>query len=157
MNSRRVVLQASLSLVLSISLVVAARPIAAEEPAKAEPAKADIDVVQGKWKIATLEINGQSNAPGDDAWIEFTGDRVKSNQQNELFKVKLDSTTDPKLIDLERIEGSDATQSLEGIYTIKDDKLTICISAGEGVRVRPTEFTGKEGSGCVLVTFERVK
>ena len=59
---------------------------------------------------------------------------MKSNQQNELFKVKLDSTTDPKLIDLERIEGSDATQSLEGIYTIKDDKLTICISVGEGVR-----------------------
>jgi uncharacterized protein (TIGR03067 family) len=122
-----------------------------------EPAKPDSDLLQGKWKMASLEIDGKSNQPGDDATVEFTGDKVKANQGNELFKFKLDATTDPKLIDLERIEGSDATVSLEGIYTLKEDKLTICVSVGEGVRVRPTEFAAKEGSGCVLVVFERVK
>jgi uncharacterized protein (TIGR03067 family) len=122
-----------------------------------EPAKPDADRLQGKWKIVSLEIDSKSNAPGNDAWVEFAGDKVKANQGNELFKFKLDATTDPKLIDLERIEGSEAPASLEGIYTLKDDKLTICVSVGEGVRVRPTEFTGKEGSGCVLVAFERVK
>lgn len=157
---RRAALAAALGVAWSAPFL--ALPVfAAEEPAKssaAEPAKADIDLLQGSWRIAELEISGQKNSPtGDDARIEFSKDRLKSGKGAELFVVKLESGTNPKLIDFERIEGSEATQSLEGIYKLEGDKLTICVSIGEGVRVRPTEFTGKQDSGCALVVLERIK
>lgn len=121
--------------------------------------KKDTDAFQGKWKIASIEVNGEKVEPErlDKAVLTITGDERVLKDDDKVVsrsKYKLDSSKNPKTIDIIVSEGSLKGRTLKGIYEIKGDSHTINVTVeGED---RPTDFTAKANSNRLLQTFKRI-
>jgi uncharacterized protein (TIGR03067 family) len=61
----------------------------------------------------------------------------------------------PKALDIFVGGGADKGKVYLVIYKVDGDELTICLESDN--KHRPAEFTGKEGSGCVLEVWRREK
>ena len=84
--------------------------------------------------------------------LVFSGDNVTFEypDHTELGTYKLDTTTNPKTIDV--VTELDTSK---GIYRLEGDSLKICgVSTGED---RPAEFTTKPGTKQVLFVLKRQK
>ncbi len=67
--------------------------------------------------------------------------------------ITIDPTTKPKRYDMTETEGPQKGQVLLGIYELEGDTWKYCQNkTGKG---RPTEFSGKAGSGWVLVIMKK--
>ena len=64
--------------------------------------------------------------------------------------------SDPRVIDLEFKVGP-IRGTLEGIYKVEGDTLTLCLYSTPDVKQRPAEFSAKEGSNHFLFVFKREK
>ncbi len=121
----------------------------------ADDAKENLVPLQGGWKFESLEVNGETS-PSMDAsfWWYIKGDKVLYGG-SELATLTVDPGTSPKCIDLTFKEPK---RVLEGIYTIEDDTLRICVNqATDGVKERPGEFSTKDKSEHRLLVFKRDK
>ena len=82
----------------------------------------------------------------------FAGDKVSFKDEDDTQEgtVKVDATKTPRAIDLiVPPDGPEKGKTLLCIYEVKDDELHLCVpDAGKN---RPTEFSGKEGTGCTLM------
>jgi len=70
-------------------------------------------------------------------------------------KYKLDPAKKPKTIDVLPTDGLDKDKTIEGIYEIKGEELTVCVAKPGSPR--PTEFASKAGSGHVLFVLKKAK
>jgi uncharacterized protein (TIGR03067 family) len=120
--------------------------------------KKDTDALQGKWRIASIEINGEKipTERFDKAVLTVTSDERVLKDDDKVVtrsKYKLDSSKNPKTIDIMISEGDLKGRTLKGIYEIKGDTHTINVTI-EGDD-RPTDFTAKAESNRLLQTFKR--
>ncbi len=136
-----------------------------EQPA----AKADIDLIQGTWKVVSAELNGET-VPADkkDQTIVISSKDFtwKSDGKESPLKppspYKLYSAKSPKEIDLEvatkhNIQDkkiSHDTHTQKGLYELDGDSLKICMPMDEGAQ-RPTEFTAKKDSKQLVWVLKR--
>lgn len=122
-----------------------------------EKTDADNKAFVGTWTPVSLEMAGEkrdaSSEPGA-LPATFKDGKVLLNDK-EIFSYKLDASTDPKIIDLTRLEDPDKDQVLEGIYKFDGEMLMICLWTGQGTKARPAEFATKAGDNFVLVTLKR--
>jgi uncharacterized protein (TIGR03067 family) len=127
--------------------------------AAADPAKDDLDKLQGSWKIVSLEKDGKKQPEDalkslkviikDDKFILKEGDKDAESS------IKLDPSAKPKAIDLTVKEG-DAAKTIKGIYQLADDDLKIC-AAGDPNADRPKDFATKPKANVGLVVLKREK
>lgn len=122
--------------------------------AHAADAPKDLEKLQGDWKQVRSEQNGESNE-GPGLTVRIKGDKLQllvNGKPNEeaVITLKLDPSTDPKLIDVVLPNKS----VIEGIYKLDGKKWTICVRTTADVKDRPAEFVGK-GNNVVLLEFER--
>src|SRR5262249_39118510 len=88
-------------------------------------------------------------------WV-IKGDKItisNGNGHDEIGSVKVDSTKQPKEIDIiaRTAGGPPAAHQTPGIYKLDGDKLTVCYSShDDDGESRPTAFDPKEG-GRLLV------
>jgi uncharacterized protein (TIGR03067 family) len=68
---------------------------------------------------------------------------------------KIDPAKSPKTLDITPADGPNKGKTLLGIYELKGDELRVCWS--EPGKDRPADFTSKEGSGRIFITYKRVK
>ena len=117
---------------------------------------ADLTAIAGQWQLMSIEFAGElRDVPGgDEAVVVFKDDKAFVKEV-EQFSFKLDSTTDPKIIDFTRTADPDKGQILEGIYKLDGDTLTVCLWSGMGTKSRPSEFATKPGTVHVLVVMKR--
>jgi uncharacterized protein (TIGR03067 family) len=115
---------------------------------------AELKPFDGAWRVTVIETDGQriELAP-EDGRLTIRGGRLTAD--GSVFTLRVDTTTDPKLMDLTQLEGPDAGKILEAIYRLEGNTLTLCVFTGGGVKVRPAEFTARAGSGCALFTLLR--
>jgi uncharacterized protein (TIGR03067 family) len=122
-----------------------------------EKTDADNKAIAGTWSPVSLEIAGEkrdaSSEPGA-LPATFKEGKVLLNDK-EIFSYKLDASTEPKIIDLTKLEDPDKDQVLEGIYKFDGEMLVICLWTGQGTKARPAEFSTKAGDNFVLVTLKR--
>jgi uncharacterized protein (TIGR03067 family) len=123
--------------------------------------KADLDKIQGTWKIEKGTYGGEDL----DADIvsklvfEFKGDQLLLKGDEEVVKdyakitLKLDPATKPRSIDFSVGQGNEKGAVVEGIYEINGDELKIC--AKLGAKERPGEFKSPENSQVALLTLKR--
>jgi uncharacterized protein (TIGR03067 family) len=145
---------ASVCLLFGIAVI----PGKATEP---DPAKKDLDALQGAWTIEALEYNG--NNLKDKYKITFTvkkdaliveGDG-KVRKEYARLALKLDPGTTPKCVDLTVADGVQKDAVLEGVYELKGDELQLCVRVFG--KDRPTEFKSPEGSSIALLKLKRQK
>jgi uncharacterized protein (TIGR03067 family) len=127
--------------------------LAEDKPAK----KPDTEIIQGEWRLIYFEEEGEVDPPEKyKSMVLILADgKVTIKVEGKIVvegKYKLDSSKQPKCIDLNRGE-----EDGPGIYELDGDKLTICAPAFEMKSDRPKEFKAPKGSGLLLMKLERVK
>jgi uncharacterized protein (TIGR03067 family) len=126
--------------------------------AKDDAVKKDMDALQGKWQLVSLERDGKSVDVPKDAVRVIKGDTYTINPRPDVTiegKFKIDPTAKPKQIDTTPTTGDNKGKTALGIYEIDGDALKICWApAGKD---RPTEFKSAEGSGVFLAVHKKVK
>jgi uncharacterized protein (TIGR03067 family) len=114
--------------------------------------KSDKERIQGTWVVRSVEEAGKSVPVKVVTAMAFSSDKVKVIKEDEEQEgsFRLDPTQNPKRIDL-LIEGLSAP----GIYSLEDDRLTICLNLEEHGK-RPRRFaTDAKTPGWRLMTLKR--
>ena len=125
----------------------------------ADATKKELAKFAGTWTISELTYNGEDHSKlkfnivfkGDEAIIEGN-DQVK--KEYGRFKLKIDPTTKPKLLDISVSLGVQKDTSMEGIYEFKGDDLRFCVKVFG--KDRPTEFSSPDGASIALVVLKRL-
>jgi uncharacterized protein (TIGR03067 family) len=126
------------------------------EPSR-DPARSELDRLQGRWRIESSLWNGRADPEviksvtiiiqGDNfIWVDRDGNRRTDT-------IRLLPEQNPRAIDY---WSKGEKQASVGIYSLEGDTLTWC-SAGGNNKVRPTSFTSERGSRQSLVVLRRKK
>jgi uncharacterized protein (TIGR03067 family) len=119
-----------------------------------DQADKDKKALQGTWKVASLEKDGQA-VPAEkvkDMKFVFKDDTftLSDGQRTENGTFKLDPTKKPKAMDATH---GNAKESAPFIYEIDGDTLKLCWRKPGGER--PKEFTGKGTDGYMVLKREK--
>lgn len=141
----------------SIATVLLATGLATAADNKPE---LDLRPFQGTWAVVSITRDGQKvpdeNAQKltlvikDNERLVKDGDEVKSKG---TFTV--DATKKPPHMDVTVVDGPLAGKTYPGIYELKGDTFTLCLTL-EGDK-RPDDLTSAEGSGRLLQVFTKAK
>ncbi len=86
--------------------------------------------------------------------VEENNYHFQNGDFHERGTYRFDPSQEPKALDIVVGDGEQDKVYLV-IYKVEGDKLTICLRSDN--KTRPMEFTGKQGSGCVLEVWQREK
>jgi len=113
----------------------------------------DLEKLQGIWRIASLEIDGNSMpATGS---ITIDGERFTTAAMGAEYSgfIEIDAGKRPKRFDLIFDSGPHAGNRSLGIYQLDGDSWRICL--GFAGNPRPTSFATAPGSGHAMETLVR--
>jgi uncharacterized protein (TIGR03067 family) len=122
-----------------------------------DPARKELDRLQGEWKLVSATRDGKdmpeervrgyrNTVKGDRFTVSHDGKDV------ETGKMQLNPAKKIKEVNLVLAEGK---QMALGIYELSGDTYKLCY-APPG-KERPTEFSGKAGTGWTLSVWQREK
>ena len=117
-------------------------------PARADDNKKDQAALKGTWNVTKATVDGQPLPNSENIKLEFTEDQVtpkRPDREDKPAKYTLDSSKSPKQIDIMA-----ESESMQGIYEIKEDTLRLCLGKGN----RPTSF---DASGDKIIYIEAKK
>jgi uncharacterized protein (TIGR03067 family) len=128
---------------------------------KKDPVKEELKKLQGTWEATKVTYNGDDLSEDDTGKISMTvkGDEatVGANktikEEYRKIKLKLDPTVMPRTVDVVIKGGGKKGVTLEGIYKLEKDKLTICTKV-LGMD-RPDKFASPAGDSIVLIVMKR--
>ncbi|HXD86470.1 MAG TPA: TIGR03067 domain-containing protein [Urbifossiella sp.] len=149
-------------LTLSIlSLLCQIGSTAADDAKKLSPKEKVLAQLQGRWELQWMEREEKRQESDGTAVVTIKGDRWMFGKR-EIGVIEIDPSTNPMVIDIrvkKDLAEADKGQTLEGIFKLDGDRLTICFSRsrGEAGKERPTAFSTKGNARMVLQEFKRVK
>ncbi len=137
--------------------LIAGLALAAADP----EAKKDEDRLQGTWKVASIENDGKKLDPKTFAeWkLVVAGNKMTALDGKEVMDdhvFHLDAAAKPPAIDLTLLTGAKKDQTMQGIYRLEGDTLTVCVNE-PGKKERPKEFGAPAGGSFMLLVFQRAK
>jgi len=142
------------SLLIGMSLTVGA-------PAKDAPPK-DGPAIVGEWVGEKAVVGGKEQpVPKGGISFTFTADGKMIVREGEREKAdtgtyKADPKKDPAEVDI--IPPEDKKEpTVQGIYKVDGDTLTLCFARGKAGAARPSKFEAPEGSDVIVITLKRVK
>ena len=119
----------------------------------------DLEEIQGTWKQIAYERDGVTEPLDEQGWeprVTFSGNTFVVTLADGSVPIKgtfkLDSTQEPKSMDLTDTFGADAGKTFLAIYLLHGDRMVFC-AADEG-QDRPTSFETMPGQ--VLRVNQRV-
>jgi uncharacterized protein (TIGR03067 family) len=130
---------------------------------KEEAARADLDRIQGTWKLVSVLDQGREQPMPDGIRVVITSDALTTvypkdgeNKDGEKrgWKYTIDPSKNPKEMDWFVEETPGQTIHQPAIYVLDGATLKIC-SAAQG-KPRPTKFESKRGDFGGLWVLERV-
>jgi uncharacterized protein (TIGR03067 family) len=126
----------------------------------ADPPRNDLDELQGTWRLATMETEGQ-DVPAEDIrdWTAvYEGNKVTLRAGDRVRRrgiITLDPTRKPKAINTWDQDGAYEDQTVPGIYELTGDTLKLAFARpGQD---RPKEFTSKSGTAFLFCVYKRQK
>jgi uncharacterized protein (TIGR03067 family) len=109
----------------------------------------------GRWAPQSAELGGQAfpvaNFGG--ATLQLTMDSYEFAGDKGTYAVL--STNPPATMDVRGREGPNAGRTIQAIYELAGDQLTVCYQLGAGER--PREFRSAAGPQVLLVRYTRVQ
>jgi uncharacterized protein (TIGR03067 family) len=131
-------------------------------PATKDTPKKDVPTIVGEW-VGEKAITGGKEKPVPEGGIDFTFTEdgklmVREGTRNDAASnktgsYKIDSKKTPAEIDI--IPPADKKEAtIQGIYKIEGDTLTLCISHDAD---RPTKFESPAGAKTMVMVLKRAK
>jgi uncharacterized protein (TIGR03067 family) len=118
----------------------------------------DLDLLQGSWAIAALEVDGQQvpAAMLRDARVVVAGSRFTSSGMGAIYEgvLELDATKTPPRLDMKFDAGPEKGNTNPGIYQLDGDTWKLCLATRGAVR--PVSFASTPGSGFAVERLVRV-
>jgi uncharacterized protein (TIGR03067 family) len=134
-----------------LSLLIGSPVLAADPPDEAKG-------VQGAWTFEWVETNGERREPNDQETAKQLVIGPQHMTHGEArFRYSIDSSTDPKVIDIIIERADEPALTFEGIYQLAGDRLTICLNLDVAQKVRPVDFKTGANSKLIVVQFRRAK
>ena len=133
--------------------------IAADQP-RDDAIKQEMNKLDGTWVVQSVVRDPREKGEG-----EGKGLRIIISDENIVAKspgedkslgkatIKIDPTKKLKTVD---IASEGEKEEVQGIYELEGDTLRVCWGLSEK-KIRPTQFTSKQGSGQSLVVLKREK
>src|SRR5262245_58544697 len=119
----------------------------------------DLEKLQGTWNVSALEVEGTStpDAMLEHAQVTVKGKRFTSTGMGATYEgsLKLDSSANPRQIDMQFDAGPEQGNVNLGIYKLDGDTWKLCLAV-RGT-VRPKQFVSPAGSGFAVETLTRGK
>jgi uncharacterized protein (TIGR03067 family) len=144
------------SLLLGLAVTIGA-------PAAKDPPKKKEATIVGEW-VGEKAVAGGMNLPIPDGGIVFTfaTDGVLTVREGnkgmpDTGSYKADPKKDPAEIDLTPQPNKQEEVTLQGIYKLDGDTLTLCFRHGAPGTERPTNFESPAGSDVIVMTLKRKK
>jgi len=142
-----------LMLVASMGALSGAPLSSAAEP-KVDPAKKDLEKLQGSWVLVYWLVDGEEKPTADRKIVlSFKGNKLTIREGDKVIEeasIKdLDSGKQPKTFEYVTERGS-----YPAIYLVEGDLFIACVGYGGG---RPATFSAEAGSKNELVVYKRVK
>jgi uncharacterized protein (TIGR03067 family) len=127
----------------------------------------ELKKLQGTWTITAMERGGE--LPPKEL-MKATVTITKEKMTLELkaadspdgkgfarhHTIKIDSSTNPKAIDLTSLDEPNKGALMQGIYSLQDNELKFCIP-DQKVDARPSEMKSPKGSSLILMTLKRTE
>jgi uncharacterized protein (TIGR03067 family) len=163
-------MNAATRLILAMVALAAAVAVRANDSAERSSAtKADLEKLQGRWKVVSLLIRGQEIEDFvklgiifdfKDEKLAVSGNSPFFATQNRILRV--DANTTPKLLDFAETAKAfeEHKDVVEGVYTLDGDTMTWCFNLdGEqpAKANRPAAVESKPDSAAALIKLERAK
>lgn len=125
-----------------------------------EPAKKDLDALQGTWGAESIEREGKA-APAEvleKFRVVFKGDRMTINPQddNRTATIVLDPGKDPKWLDAIPDEGPGKGKRLPALYALDGDTLKLSFNNIDDSNQRPTEFRSTTANRLTVMVLRRL-
>jgi uncharacterized protein (TIGR03067 family) len=125
-----------------------------------DPARTDLDRLQGTWVLVSMETEGHDVAALDfkDWTVVYEQNRMTLRAGERVRRrgiVTLDPGRKPKAINTWDQDGPYEDQTVPGSYELEGDTLKLCF-ARPG-RERPKEFTTKSGTAFLVCVYKRQK
>jgi uncharacterized protein (TIGR03067 family) len=141
------------SVLIGLALVVGA-------PAPKEAPKEPPSAV-GEWVATSVVVSGKGQAFTEKEFeYTLTADGkfvVRKGKEGGEGRYTLDRKKDPPEIDI-FLEGDKSdSPTMQGIYKVDGDTLTLCVAPGGKNAKRPKSFEAPAGSEAMLLTLERAK
>ena len=128
--------------------------------AQDEPAKKELDRVQGTWKLLNVEADGEKQPEefrkNGELVIKGTKYTLRIPNTTEEGTLRLDPAAKPTTVDFTIESGDDKGKTQLGIYKLDGNRLTFCVGK-PGEKDRPKEFTTKAGELRSLWEFGRAE
>ena len=133
---------------LGLMLAVMLGALGADKAAEEEVA-AELERLQGTWKIESVEVDGRKLDPlafKDIVRIVDGHDITWKNKDQVIARTRItfDLSKSPKTMDSTFVEGENKDRTMLGVYEIAGDEFRICSAPFD--RLRPTEFASPPGS-----------
>jgi uncharacterized protein (TIGR03067 family) len=114
--------------------------------------------LRGNWVCTAAVVDGKPLAEGvvKELRLTITSERYETRRAEEVLfdsTYRVDSSKNPRQIEMVATEGDAAGQPALGIYAVDGDTLRMCYVLPGGQR--PTSFESKPGSKAFLVTWKR--
>jgi uncharacterized protein (TIGR03067 family) len=121
--------------------------------------KKDLEQLQGTWTVVSMEMDGKflSEERRKKTKVTVEGEKFTFDTGDDSHEglYKLNPHTNPKELDIVVTRGDEKGKTYLAIYKFEGGKMI------QGMRLdnqsRPSEFTGKAGTGCALEIWERQK
>lgn len=150
---------------ISIFVAAFAMSAAISDDVKENGLQAEMEKLQGKWKLTSVDCKGRLCPPKLENVYLIKGDKWQSlTSDGKVYAesvFRLDPTQTPKALDKSAgVESKDGKFHFKGIYKLEDDMLTIHFSlartncANEVLR-RPKDFQITDAG--IILTYQRVK
>jgi uncharacterized protein (TIGR03067 family) len=109
----------------------------------------------GQWAPQSAELGGQGFpvASFKGATLRLTMDTFEF--AGDKGTIALLPTSSPAKMDIHGQEGPNAGRTIQTIYELAGERLTVCYQLGSGER--PGEFKSPKGSKVLLISYKRVK
>ncbi|HTQ60879.1 MAG TPA: TIGR03067 domain-containing protein [Candidatus Solibacter sp.] len=119
--------------------------------------KTDLELLQGQWKIFSLELDGSSipEAHLAGASISIQGDKFISFGMGSEYRgtIELDSASVPKVLNMKFTAGPEKGNVNLGIYELDGDSWRLCLATRGSTR--PHQFAAPPGTGIALEVLKR--
>src|SRR4051812_44945915 len=127
--------------------------------AKEDAIKKDLEKLQGVWSVVSMEMNGKplSEDRRKKTRLTIRGENFTfdtgADSHEGLYKI--DPTKNPKQLDIVITRGDEKGKVYLVIYKFDDGKMIQAMRLDN--KSRPSEFTGKAGTGTALEIWQREK